>query len=162
MGICLFRPKKESRTLPIPFPHWVARRELPTEILRSLYRCRDLYRLDPADVGRATPERSARGWGRRWDDVYAQLGGSAAALAHGVSGCLAAVTDTDGARTYLTEQRRAHTTRLRELTALKSDPEAPIGDVVTADFAIAHIDADLRWMQTTLDRVAELHQEVHS
>ena len=74
----------------------LARRELPTEILRSWYRCRDLYRLDPADVGRATPERSARGWGRRWDDVYAQLGGSAAALAHGVSGCLAAVTDTDG------------------------------------------------------------------
>ena len=74
----------------------LARRELPTEILRSWYRCRDLYRLDPADVGRATPERSARGWGRRWDDVYAQLGGSAAALVHGVSGCLAAVTDTDG------------------------------------------------------------------
>ncbi len=74
----------------------LARRELPTEILRSWYRCRDLYRLDPVDSGRAIAERSARGWGRRWDDAYAQLGGSAAALTHGMSGCLAAVTDTDG------------------------------------------------------------------
>lgn len=72
------------------------------------------------------------------------------------------VADTDEARNYLAEQRRAHITRLRELTALKTDPAAPIGDVVTADFAIAHIDADLRWMQTTLDRVTDLHREVHS
>lgn len=72
------------------------------------------------------------------------------------------VADTDEARNYLTEQRRAHTARLRELTALKTNPAAPIGDVVAADFAIAHIDADLRWMQTTLDRVADLHREVHS
>src|SRR4051812_50097671 len=74
----------------------LARRELPTEILRSWYRCRDLYRLDPADVGRATPERSARGWGRRWGDVYAQLGGSAAAPVPGGRGCLAAGSDTHG------------------------------------------------------------------
>lgn len=74
----------------------LARRELPTEILRSWYRCRDLYRLDPVDGVRATAERSPRGWGRRWDDAYTQLGGSAAALAHGVSGCVSAVTDADG------------------------------------------------------------------
>ncbi len=72
------------------------------------------------------------------------------------------VADTEEARTYLTEQRRAHTARLRELTALKTDPAAAIGDVVAADYAIAHIDADLRWMQTTLDRVTDLHREVHS
>lgn len=72
------------------------------------------------------------------------------------------VADAEEARTYLTEQRRAHTARLRELTALKTDPAAAIGDVVAADYAIAHLDADLRWMQTTLDRVAELHREVRS
>jgi hypothetical protein len=73
----------------------LARRALPSEILRSWYRCRDLYRLDPVQACR-TAERSARGWGRRWGDAYAQLGGSAAALARGIGGCLAAVTDADG------------------------------------------------------------------
>jgi DNA-binding PadR family transcriptional regulator len=72
------------------------------------------------------------------------------------------VTDTEDARNYLAKQRRAHTARLRELTAVKTDPSAPIGDVVAADYAIAHLDADLRWMQTTLDRVTDLHREVHS
>lgn len=74
----------------------LARRQLPTEILRSWYRCRDLYRLDPVDGVRATAERSPQGWARRWDDTFTQLGGSAAALAHGVGGCMTAVTDADG------------------------------------------------------------------
>ena len=74
----------------------LARRELATEILRSWYRCRDLYRLDPFDCVKAAAERSPRGWGRRWDDTYTQLGGSAAAIAHGVGGCGTAVTDADG------------------------------------------------------------------
>jgi DNA-binding PadR family transcriptional regulator len=70
--------------------------------------------------------------------------------------------DTDRARAYLVAQRQAHTARLRELTAIKTDPAASIGDVIAADFAIAHLDADLRWLQTTLDRVADLYREVHS
>jgi hypothetical protein len=74
----------------------LARRELPTEILRSWYRCRDLYRLDPLDCVKAAAERSPQGAGRRWDDTYTQLGGSAAALAHGVGGCVTAVTDAEG------------------------------------------------------------------
>ena len=41
-----------------------------------------------------------------------------------------------------------------------STPDA--GDIVAADFAIAHLDADLRWLQTTLLRVAELHKEVNA
>jgi DNA-binding PadR family transcriptional regulator len=72
------------------------------------------------------------------------------------------VADTGEARAYLSAQRQAHAARLRELTTLKTDPTAPLGDVVAADFAIAHIDADLRWMQTTLERVADLHREVHA
>lgn len=74
----------------------LARRELPTEILRSWYRCRDLYRLDPVDRVRAAAAPSPKGGGRCWDDAYTQLGGSASALAHEVSGCLTAVTDADG------------------------------------------------------------------
>jgi DNA-binding PadR family transcriptional regulator len=69
--------------------------------------------------------------------------------------------DADRARGYLAAQRRAHTARLRELTAVKTDPAATVGDVVAADLAIAHLDADLRWLQTTVDRVADLHREVH-
>jgi DNA-binding PadR family transcriptional regulator len=70
--------------------------------------------------------------------------------------------DADRARAYLISQRAAHTARLRELTADKTAPSASVGDVVAADFAIAHLDADLRWLQTTLLRVAELHQEVNA
>ncbi|MFC3503755.1 PadR family transcriptional regulator [Micromonospora krabiensis] len=72
------------------------------------------------------------------------------------------VADADRARSYLIDQRRAHTARLRELTALKTDPAARLDDVVAADFAIAHLDADLRWLHTTLDRVADWHREVHA
>ncbi|HET9518632.1 MAG TPA: PadR family transcriptional regulator, partial [Actinoplanes sp.] len=68
--------------------------------------------------------------------------------------------DADRARAYLVAQRAAHTARLRELTASKLQPGGSVGDLVAADFAIAHLDADLRWLQTTLLRVAELHQEV--
>ncbi len=61
---------------------------------------------------------------------------------------------------YLTAQRIAHMTRMRELTAVKTRPGASVGDVVAADYAIGHLDADLRWLQTTLARVAELQKEV--
>ncbi|MEJ3748354.1 PadR family transcriptional regulator [Actinomycetes bacterium KLBMP 9797] len=70
------------------------------------------------------------------------------------------VADVDQARGYLAAQRQAHMARLRELTAVKTDPDAALGDVIAADYGIAHLDADLRWLQTTLDRVADLHREV--
>jgi DNA-binding PadR family transcriptional regulator len=72
------------------------------------------------------------------------------------------VADAARAGTYLAAQRQAHMARLRELTAVKTDPSATLGDVVAADYAIAHLDADLRWLHTTIDRVAELYQEVHT
>jgi DNA-binding PadR family transcriptional regulator len=68
--------------------------------------------------------------------------------------------DAERARSYLIDQRAAHMDRLRELTAAKAEPGAGVGDVVAADYAIAHLDADLRWLQTTLQRVADLHEEV--
>ena len=69
--------------------------------------------------------------------------------------------DADRARDYLVAQRAAHTQRMRELTALKTRPGAAVGDITAADYAIAHLDADLRWLHTTLRRVAELHREVN-
>ncbi len=64
------------------------------------------------------------------------------------------------ARTYLIAQRAAHTERLRAYTRMKTTPGIRFADLVAADYAIAHLDADLRWLQTTLDRVADLHREV--
>jgi DNA-binding PadR family transcriptional regulator len=69
-------------------------------------------------------------------------------------------TDVERSRQYLTAQRAAHIQRMRELTAVKIAPGVTTGDVIAADFAIAHIDADLRWLQTTLQRVSDLHREV--
>ena len=70
--------------------------------------------------------------------------------------------DVEHARGYLMAQRAAHVARLRELTAAKTTPGASAGDVIAVDFAIAHLDADLRWLQTTLLRVADLDREVHA
>ena len=61
---------------------------------------------------------------------------------------------------YLVAQRAAHTARMRELTAVKTTRDSTAGDVVAADYAIAHLDADLRWLQTTLLRVTDLYREV--
>ncbi|MEU6660770.1 PadR family transcriptional regulator [Streptomyces sp. NPDC046821] len=60
----------------------------------------------------------------------------------------------------LREQRAAHMARMRELTALKTDPGADLTTVLSADYALAHLDADLRWMNTTADRLATLTAEV--
>ncbi|GIE98155.1 PadR family transcriptional regulator [Paractinoplanes rishiriensis] len=68
--------------------------------------------------------------------------------------------DADRARDYLVAQRVAHMSRMRELTAAKSESGASVGDVVAADYALGHIDADLSWLQTTLARVADLQKEV--
>jgi DNA-binding PadR family transcriptional regulator len=70
--------------------------------------------------------------------------------------------DEDRARDYLIAQRAAHMHRMRELTALKTTPGTGLADVVAADYALAHLDADLTWLNTTLHRVAELYSEVHA
>ena len=70
--------------------------------------------------------------------------------------------DAERARDYLVAQRAAHMSRMRELTTAKSEPGASVGDVVAADYAIGHLEADLRWLQTTLTRVADLQKEVTS
>ncbi len=69
--------------------------------------------------------------------------------------------DSQRAHAYLIAQRSAHIERLREFTRLKTDPGASVSDIIAADFAIAHLDADLRWLATTLERVADLNEEVH-
>ena len=66
------------------------------------------------------------------------------------------------AAAYLTIQRAAHLDRMRQLTRLKTDATATMSDVVSADFAIAHLDADLRWMELTAQRLDMLREEIQS
>ncbi|MET7606455.1 PadR family transcriptional regulator [Streptomyces avermitilis] len=61
---------------------------------------------------------------------------------------------------YLSAQRAAHMARMRELTAVKTAPGADLATVLSADYALNHLDADLRWMTTTAARLATLTAEV--
>ncbi|MFF3462127.1 PadR family transcriptional regulator [Streptomyces sp. NPDC002619] len=61
---------------------------------------------------------------------------------------------------YLLAQRAAHMQRMRELTAVKSAQGADLATVLSADYALTHLDADLRWMTTTAGRLVTLTAEV--
>jgi DNA-binding PadR family transcriptional regulator len=61
---------------------------------------------------------------------------------------------------YLRAQRRAHLARMRDYTTVKTAPDASVGEVLAADYALAHLDADLRWIDLTLSRMTALRQEV--
>ena len=60
------------------------------------------------------------------------------------------------ARSYLSDQRAAHLARMRHYTRLKSDPAATIAEILAADYAIAHLDADLGWLDLALERITQL------
>ncbi|MFC4471150.1 PadR family transcriptional regulator [Streptomyces xiangluensis] len=61
---------------------------------------------------------------------------------------------------YLRAQRAAHMDRMRELTAVKTAQGADLATVLSADYALSHLDADLRWMNTTAARLTTLTAEV--
>ncbi|WP_157250530.1 PadR family transcriptional regulator [Nonomuraea typhae] len=54
---------------------------------------------------------------------------------------------------YLVRQRAAHLARMRELTARRAS-ESP-AQALAADYAIQHLDADLRWIESALTRLKE-------
>ncbi len=66
------------------------------------------------------------------------------------------------AQDYLRRQREAHLARMREYTRQKSEPGRSLAEVLAADFALTHLDADLRWIEAALERVADLNKEIHS
>jgi DNA-binding PadR family transcriptional regulator len=74
---------------------------------------------------------------------------------------LLAEPDDGAARGFLVAQRAAHTARMRELTAVKSDHGTGLGEVVAADYSLAHLAADLTWMETTLARLGQLRTEIN-
>ena len=55
-------------------------------------------------------------------------------------------------------ERHAHLARMRELTALRRT--APLPVALLADYALFHLEADLRWLDLTAARVDDLRRDV--
>jgi DNA-binding PadR family transcriptional regulator len=64
------------------------------------------------------------------------------------------------AENYLDAQRAAHMERMRELTELRRSGE--VVDALLADHGLFHLEADLRWMDTTAARLGSLAAAVRS
>jgi DNA-binding PadR family transcriptional regulator len=62
------------------------------------------------------------------------------------------------AEAYLDGQRRAHLQRMRELTEIKRT--GGLVDGLLADHGLFHLEADLRWIDTTVARLDALRREV--
>jgi DNA-binding PadR family transcriptional regulator len=58
------------------------------------------------------------------------------------------------AESYLDRQRAAHLRRMHELTELRRN--GPLMDALLADHGLFHLEADLRWIDTTSARLNEL------
>jgi DNA-binding PadR family transcriptional regulator len=62
------------------------------------------------------------------------------------------------AEEYLDSQRAAHLSRMRELTEIKRT--GGLVDTLLADHGLFHLEADLRWVETTVARLDLLKKEV--
>jgi DNA-binding PadR family transcriptional regulator len=61
---------------------------------------------------------------------------------------------------YLDAQRGAHLTRMRELTEIRRS--GSLVDALLADHSLFHLEADLRWIDTTTARLGALAEAVRS
>ena len=61
---------------------------------------------------------------------------------------------------FLDAQRAAHLASMRELTALRRSDD--LGRALLADYALFHLEADLRWIDLTESRLDQLFTEVAS
>jgi len=59
---------------------------------------------------------------------------------------------------YLDAQRAAHLERMRELTALRR--KGDLAQLLQADYALFHLEADLRWIDLTVARLQTLTKEI--
>jgi DNA-binding PadR family transcriptional regulator len=64
------------------------------------------------------------------------------------------------ARAVLEAQRAEHLVTMRELTAQKNGAE--LDRVLGLDFALFHLEADLRWLEHTASRLDRLARELHA
>jgi DNA-binding PadR family transcriptional regulator len=58
----------------------------------------------------------------------------------------------------LDAQRHAHLARMRELTAVRRSASLPVA--LLSDYALFHLEADLRWIELTVARVDDLRTEL--
>lgn len=72
---------------------------------------------------------------------------------------LALASDRD-ARKFLNRQRSQHEKRMRQLTRMKT--RSDLADELVADFALAHLEADIKWMDLTEARLERLRREIKS
>jgi DNA-binding PadR family transcriptional regulator len=70
---------------------------------------------------------------------------------------LALLSGRDAHR-FLDTQRAAHLARMRDLTEMRRT--APLGQALLADYALFHLEADLRWLELTAARLDDLAREV--
>lgn len=69
-----------------------------------------------------------------------------------------ALSSGRSAQAVLDAQRDRHVAEMRALTREKQ--RADLAGVVRADFALAHLDADIRWIDLTLARLGSLGEEL--
>lgn len=74
-----------------------------------------------------------------------------------IKAVLAILKDGDAAP-YLDNQRRAHIQRMRELTVQRRDSN--LSDMLLIDYALYHLEADLRWIELTISRLTRLKEEI--
>lgn len=70
---------------------------------------------------------------------------------------LAIIRDGEAA-TYLEAQRRTHLARMRSLTAQRQT--VPLAERLLIDHALYHLEADLRWIDITTNRLTQLKEEL--
>jgi DNA-binding PadR family transcriptional regulator len=106
------------------------------------------------------PERTvysltARGEQQLSDWLAEPAGPAASSAEEIVRKTVAALRTGADASAFLTRQRTAHLRRIRELTAqpCNGDPAARLA----RDHLVAHLDADLRWLDLAVERVAAGH-----
>jgi DNA-binding PadR family transcriptional regulator len=61
---------------------------------------------------------------------------------------------------YLDAQRAAHIDRMRQLTDVRR--RSDLAQSLQADYAIFHLEADLRWIDITMARLQNLKEEIRS
>jgi hypothetical protein len=71
-----------------------------------------------------------------------------------------ALTSGRDAHRFLDTQRAAHLARMRQLTEVRRT--SPLTQSLLADYALFHLEADLRWLELTTARLDELAQQVAS
>lgn len=67
---------------------------------------------------------------------------------------------SDRAVEHLVGERRVRVDRMRELTVAKNRLGTSLQEVLAADHTLAHLDADLRWIDSARSRIGDLEGEI--